>query len=69
MSKRSLRLCALLLVLLLTSVAGTLAGQTPRCVIVDGLTYCCWGQGMCRVCDSENCYILPGDECPQNCPS
>jgi hypothetical protein len=69
MPSRSIRLFAVTVALLLAAAADRVASATARCVVEGGLTYCCWTGGTCRVCDSLNCYILPGSECPQNCPS
>jgi hypothetical protein len=69
MLTRLLRFVVVAAVFLLAAAADRAASATPRCVVVNGLSYCCWSGGMCRVCDSENCYLLPGSECPQSCPS
>lgn len=69
MLARIVRLTLVVFVLILAAVADRAASAAQRCVIEGGLSYCCWPGGYCRVCDSENCYLLPLSECPQQCPS
>jgi hypothetical protein len=66
---RFFRLFVVVVMLVLAAAADRSASAAARCVIEGGLTYCCWGKGMCRVCDTFNCYIVAGSDCPQNCPS
>jgi len=44
------------------------AQAAQRCVIRNGLTYCCITAGRCQVCDSVHCYFIGNDPyCPPPC--
>lgn len=68
MSARLRRLVIVVAAFLLATAAAQASSEQARCVIVSGITYCCWPQHMCRVCDSVKCFLLPASECPQSCP-
>jgi hypothetical protein len=68
MSARSLRLLVVIAAFLLATSTAQVARSQARCVTSNGLSYCCWGGHMCRVCDSVKCFLVPASGCPQGCP-
>jgi hypothetical protein len=68
MTRRFFRLFLVLVIVLATAAANRAVSQTPRCVVENGFTYCCWPGPACRVCGTVTCYIVDVSDCPQDCP-
>lgn len=66
--KASLVAGALLLSFLASNGAPRPAQAAQRCVLRNGLSYCCITAGRCQVCDSVHCFFIGNDPyCPPPC--
>lgn len=59
---------ALLLTFAAVNGSSRQAQAAQRCVLRNGLSYCCITPGRCQVCDSVHCYFIGNDPyCPAPC--